>query len=66
MKTEIYEVVHEHFITDNTGYTTTLVEATSARKARDYFNKLAAKRRKYPYMWSDAESVTKAKILKAK
>lgn len=59
----IFGVTHEAFQTDHLGYGTTYVRAESADEARRIFNEAAAKRRKYPYVWSDALVVEPLELL---
>lgn len=59
----IYSVVHEHFVTDHLAFTTSLIRATSVKEAREKFNRLASKRREYPYCWSNASSISEAEII---
>lgn len=55
----IFGVVHECFITDRSGFTTThfvvLDDSYGKEKVLEAYNRLAATRTKYPYMWSQAE-----------
>ena len=61
---KLYSITHKCLATDTITIGSSLVEASSSDIARRKFNKVAAKRRHYPYMWSDAMSVEEAIIIK--
>ena len=61
----IFEVIHKHFCTDDIRLTHTLVQASTKLNAKNKFNKLAKKRKNYPYCWNEVtlKDIQKAEIL---
>lgn len=61
-KPKLFAVTHQCF----GGFTTTLVEAMSAKEALKKYNALAKTRKEYPYMWNEVEldSVRPAEVVK--
>lgn len=66
MKKHLFEVTHKAFVTDHIEFIGTIVEADDKEGAEYLFNQIAAKRRKHPYMWSDASSIELLEVLTEK
>ena len=60
----LFSISHACFTTDTIGRTTSIVEATSPGEAIGIFNRLAEKRRDYPYCWSDAHAIDRVEVIR--